>query len=241
MRSILLLLCVWWIYRRSTLKPIKTDILISPGGYKGIYMIGVCHYLKNHFDIDQKTIAGLSCGSLLSLFLTLKPELEDTFLRILFKLDPRDSLPTFLNHLLNALHTQFKTKDFDLSRIQIGVTTWKGLELFQKFLTLKEATRCCTASCFVPFVTYPRAIFFYEKRITLDGGLFYKRLKTLKEKDTLLITCSMFGRYKEGMMSGFRKPKCSYYQMYLYGYSDARTHHAFFENYFKARVHTPLF
>ena len=242
MRSILLVICLWWIYRRYTLKPIETDILVSPGGYKGIYMIGICHYLKTHFEIDQKTVTGLSCGSLLSLFLVLNPERDNDFIRAIFEIEFKKSLPSFLQEITHTLVARFKTEDFDLDRVQIGVTTWRGLECFHKFLTLTEATHGCKASCFVPFVTCRDLMLVYHNKLTLDGGLFYKRAKSLKKKETFLLTSSMFGRYKESMMSGFRKPKCSYYQMYLYGYSDARKNHALFESYFKRRalVHTPL-
>jgi hypothetical protein len=137
-----------------------------------------------------------------------------------------------LRQILNGILTEFHTEDFDLSRIQMGVTTWKGLEMFDKFLTLKDAMGGCTASCFVPFVTYSELLVIYHNRVSLDGGLFYKRLKAIKKKETFLITSSMFGRYKESLLSGFKKPKCSYYQMYLNGYHDARKHHTLFESHF---------
>ena len=240
MRSILLMICLWWIYRRYTLKPIDTDIFIAPGGYKGIYMLGICHYLKNNFEIEKKTVTGLSCGSLLSLFMVLNPELDGEFIRAIFEIEFKKSLPSLLEDICEKLVTRFKSEDFDFDRVQVGVTTWRGLELFRKFLTINEAKYGCKASCFVPFITCRDLMMVYHNKLALDGGLFYKRAELLKRKETFLINSPMFGRYKEGMINGFRKPKCSYYQMYLYGYSDARKNHALFKSHFKARVHKPL-
>jgi hypothetical protein len=240
MRHWIVLFCIWWIYKRIEIPPLDSDILIAPGGYKGIYMLGICHYLKNHFEIDDKIITGLSCGSLLSLFLKLKDDLDQPFIGEIFKLNSNSSISTLLQELLNIVLTQYKTEDFDLTKIQIGVTTFKGFEIFDKFLNLKDIASCCTSSCFVPFVTYTDLLLIYHNRITFDGGVFYKILKRRKKEKTFIITSSMFGRYSESLLSGFIKPKCSYYQLYLNGYHDARIHHAYLEQHFKARVHRPL-
>ncbi len=236
MKILLFFLSIWWIYGRSKVKPLETDILIAPGGYKGIYMIGICHYLKNHFILDQKTITGLSCGSLLSLFLALNPELDNRLVSEIFKIEHKRSMSFFLKRTLDTLRTQFKSEDFDLDRIQVGVTTWKGMEFFDKFLTLGEALQGCAASCFVPFVTSRDLMMVYHNRLSLDGGVFYKRLKAIRRKETFLITSSMFGRYIDNPIMGFRKPSCTYYQMYLNGYSDARKNHAVFEAYFDTKL-----
>jgi hypothetical protein len=238
MRQWILLFCLWWIYQKVNVPPLESDILIAPGGYKGIYMLGICHYLKNHFEIEDKIITGLSCGSLLSLFLKLTPDMDHLFISSIFKINHNVPMCTFLQELLRILFQQFKTEDFDLTKIQIGVTTLKGFEVFNKFLNLKDVVSCCTSSCFVPFVTYKDLFLIYHNRMTFDGGLFYKVLKHRKKENTTIISSYMFGRYKESLISGFIKPRCSYYQLYLNGYHDARKNHAYFEKRFKSKAMT---
>jgi hypothetical protein len=97
---------------------IDADILISPGGYKGIYTMGICHYIKNHFNpqLKSKKILGFSSGTFCTLLMRLNPELEHTFLNLLFSLDTkRLTMPKFLNKVVDTLNTEFKYEDFDLS------------------------------------------------------------------------------------------------------------------------------
>lgn len=213
--------------------PLETDILLSPGGYKGFYMVGICHYLKNHFPVAKKSITGFSCGSFLALFMRIKPELEHTYLNYMFALDRSPmTMPQMLEKSVSTIQDHFVYEDFDLRQTQIGVSTLKGLELFQDFTSLEDTLACCRSSSFVPFITQLNALLFYKNRLTFDGGIHYKKIKRQKKKETLLIGSSMFGRYSDSLIAGFKKPKCSYYQLYLYGYRDAQKNHAFFESYF---------
>lgn len=212
--------------------PLDSDIILAPGGYKGIYMIGICHYIKNHFNLSSKSCVGFSCGSFNALFMKLKPELDHKYLRLLFALNHRLSMSQMLSNVVSTVKTNFVYKDFDLRQTKIGITTSSGLELFQDFDSIEDVTDCCRCSSFVPFITQNDVFLFYKNKLTLDGGVYYKRLKKTKRKESLLVSSSMFGRYKDSLISGFRKPKCSYYQLYLYGYSDAQKNHAFLASYF---------
>jgi hypothetical protein len=222
------------IKRFRKVKQLDTDILIAPGGYKGIYMMGICHYLKNHFPTRSKSITGFSCGSFISLFMRLDPSLNDKYLRCMFALDHTPlSMTQLLDNSVAKLQEQFEYTDFDMRQTQVGVTTSKGLELFKEFSSFHDALSCCKSSSFIPFITQPGVFLFYKNQLTLDGGVHFKRVKKHRKKETLLISSSMFGRYGESFVSGLKRPKCSYYQLYLYGYRDAQKHHAFFEPYFQ--------
>ena len=214
------------------LPKLDADIIISPGGYKGIYMMGICHYIKNHFDIKSKKILGFSCGSFCSLLMRIRPELDNTLLNLMFSLDsPRVSMPTFLNKVVYSLNNTFKYADFDLSGTKIGITTSTGLKCYDQFLTIEDLTLCCKCSSFVPFVTHNQLFLVYRNQLTLDGGIYYKQLKKMKDEH-FLISSTMFGRYDKNLLSGFKKPKCSFYQLYLYGYHDARKNHDVLAKYF---------
>jgi len=214
-------------------KPLDTEILIAPGGYKGIYMMGICHYLKNHFPTSSKSITGFSCGSFISLFMRLDPSLNDKYLRCMFSLDCKPlNMTQLLDNSITTLQDHFEYTDFDLRQIQVAVTTSKGLELFKEFHSFQDVLSCCKSSSFIPFITNPGFFLFYKNKLTLDGGVHFKRVKRQIKKETLLISSSMFGRYEESFVSGLKSPKCSYYQLYMYGYRDAQKNHAFFEPYF---------
>jgi hypothetical protein len=234
MKVFLFLLVIYLViklFRKE--KPLDTDIILAPGGYKGIYMMGICHYLKNHFPTQKKSITGFSCGSFISLFMRLNPALDDHYLRCMFALDRKGlTMPQLLNSCISTLQDQFVYEDFDLRQTQVGVTTSKGLELFKDFNSFHDLLSCCKSSSFIPFITHPGVFLFYKNKLTLDGGFCYKKIKRFKKKDTLLITSSMFGRYSESLVSGLKKPKCSYYQLYLYGYRDAQKNHDFFNDFF---------
>ncbi len=214
-------------------KPLDVDVILAPGGYKGIYMIGICHYIKNHFNLSNKKIAGFSCGSFNSLFMRLKPELDHTLLKLMFALRTDIPMSQLLTDTIDLLNNHFTTEDFDFKDIRVGVSTTSGLVYFQDFIDLKDATECCKSSSFIPFITYNDLFLVYKNRLTLDGGLFYKNIKKYRKKETLLVSSSMFGRYADSLISGIKKPTTSYYHLYLNGYRDAQKNHAMLSNYFQ--------
>jgi len=234
MKVILLFLIIYMIKRMFTRKlpHLDADIILSPGGYKGIYTMGITHYIKNHFNVKSKKIIGFSSGTFCTLLMRIHPDLESTFLHLLFSLDkPRLSMPKFLNNVVTTLNEHFEHADFDLSGTQIGITTSSGLKCYDQFLTMEDLTLCCKCSSFVPFITQNHLFLCYKNQLTLDGGIYYKQIR--KNKERLVVSPCMFGRFTRNLLSGFKKPKCSYYQLYLYGYHDARKNHDVLAQYFQ--------
>ena len=232
--KIILFILVIYILKRTTrrkLPPLEADIVISPGGFRGVYTNGICHYVKNHFNVKNKTFAGFSSGSFNSLFMVLDPEKDNTYIRKLITLK-KGPIHQLLHEVIHTIDENFKTEQFDLSRVHVAVSTSKGLEYFKQFLTLKDALCCCKCSSFVPFLTTHELLMFYRSKLTLDGALFYRDVKK-EEKRKLFIGPNMFGRYKPARLQGFFQPKESMYQMYLNGYHDARKNHAYFETFFQ--------
>jgi hypothetical protein len=212
---------------------IEADIVIAPGGYRGIYVLGICHYVKNHFDTSQKTFLGFSSGSLNGIFMTLDKEQDILYLNRLFKMNKTKSISKMLKDIIDATML-IDDSSFDLKRLQVAVTTTNGLEYFKDFLNLQEAMYCCKCSAFVPFITYRDIFLFYKSKLTMDGGLYYRSVRNKREKKTLFIDSTMFGRYKPKRLAGLRQPKKPIYQLYLDGYNDARNNHAYFEKYFQS-------
>ena len=217
--------------------PLEADIVISPGGYRGIYVAGICHYVKNHFDIQNKTFAGFSSGSFNSLFMVLDKEQDNAYLQKMFALK-KGPIHKLLRDVIHTVSDHFTLEQFDLARLQIAVSTTTGLEYFKQFLTLQDVLACCKCSSFVPFLTHSDIFMIYRNKLTLDGAIFYRDVKKQRRPDMLFLDANMFGRYKPNRMAGFIRPKESVYQMYINGYHDARKNHAYFDSYLQPLIHS---
>ena len=212
----------------------KADIILSPGGIKGPYNIGICLYLKNHFVLTDKKIVGFSSGSINNLFLALNKEKNNEFLKTLIKIKLNNDIKGFLKKTTQCIGSNFTEKDFDLTRVNIGVTHSDGLHIYNNFLNLNDVLNCCISSSFIPLITYNDLLYFYKYKLSLDGGAFYKTY--IKDSQALLINHYMFKRYKKNSISDIKilNPKnLNLYQMYLNGYNDARNNHSYFLRYLK--------
>lgn len=211
---------------------VDVDIVISPGGRYGMYNLGICHYIKNHFDIKNKKIIGFSAGSWNALFMSIKKEYMNDILRKTFKLN-KDNLPNMLKKSKNIVD-EYNIEDFDIKNVYIGTSVCNllcnQLVIHNNFLTIEDATRCCVSSSFIPFLTYNDLFYFYKNKLSFDGGLFYKKyIKTLSST-TLVIGFKMFGRHTNQKIYKelYKKNKMSVYQLYIKGYHDASKNHKYF-------------
>jgi hypothetical protein len=207
------------------------DIVVGPGGRYGTYTLGVCHYIKNNFDISNKKILGFSSGSWNSLFMCMKKEYVTAALKRSFALS-KEPIPIMLKKTVDIFKS-YSIDNFDIDNLYVATSSFNKTVIYNKFLSLDEVIRCCTSSSFIPGITYKDIIYFYKQRPTIDGGLHYKKyIKTLTPK-TLVVNFKMFGRYKHinMMKEQFKKYKPSAYFLYIKGYQDAKKNHAYFEKY----------
>ena len=173
----------------------KKLISISPGGFKGIYMLGVCLFIKDTFELDDYVFSGASAGAWNALTLCYKKDP---------KLIKEDVLDYSLKHAKNIYEIEklmkdrfllyTKTEDFDLRRLFIGVTTVQGLKtnahIFYGFSNLEDALDCCIASSHIPFIT-GGLVNKYRNIYTFDGGFSkYPYLNSINS--TLHISPSMW-------------------------------------------------
>ena len=73
-------------FKTNMVKNINIDqkiISITPGGFKGFYTLGICHYLKDNYDLSEFLYSGASAGSWNALFLSFKGNNKD-FLNNIF-------------------------------------------------------------------------------------------------------------------------------------------------------------
>jgi len=101
-------------------------ISISPGGFKGFYMMGIITFLKESYDLSDYVFSGASAGSWNAILCTYKGNLTDLITKVIGNkptLGKNDSIQEFEQIMKLRVLTHTKDSDFDLSRVFIGVTT----------------------------------------------------------------------------------------------------------------------
>ena len=101
-------------------------ISISPGGFKGFYMMGIVTFLKETYDLSDYIFSGASAGSWNAILCTYKGNLTDLITKVIGNkptLGKNDSIQDFEQMLKLRILSHTKDSDFDLSRVFIGVTT----------------------------------------------------------------------------------------------------------------------
>jgi len=236
---IILLLCgLFYMTLYNVDVDVQPDIIISPGGYRGFYQLGICHYIKNHFNYSKKKIFGFSAGSWAGVFLCLDNKHSNECIRSLFKQTgyccPLPNMPTYFKHSIS----EYKESEFDLSTLYVGMTNIENKSMYLKtnFLNMDDCIQSCIGSSFVPMVTYHDIIYFYNHKNVVDGGLCYRKyIKKIDTDKVLVISPSLFrpNQKKRFMLiRGFFKPKRSLYDLYLLGYNNARKNHDYLKKYF---------
>lgn len=163
----------------------KKLISISPGGFKGFYVMGVCKYLKSNYDLDNYIFSGASAGAWNSLLLCFNRDIDEIQYKILDKtLQDTNKLGDIEKRIKNKMLETYSTDDFDLRRLFIGVTTIdkykSNTTIFTGFDNLEDALNCCIASSHIPLVTGGFTNV-YRNILSFDGGFSkYPYLNTSK-------------------------------------------------------------
>jgi hypothetical protein len=212
----------------------KKLITISPGGVQGFYLAGICCYLKDHHTLDDYHFSGASAGAWNALACTYKGNMTTLYKRLLesttLQTSQTNSLFTLENSLKKKILEHYKTTDFDLERLSIGITVFEKckptLLIVSQFTDLEDALDACIASSHIPFITgglFNR----YRGKITLDGG--FSKDPYLYYPSNLHITPSMFlpGKKKHIVLSTLLSllpgsKKVNYKELMEQGYHDAR-------------------
>ena len=152
----------------------KKLITISPGGYKGFYLLGILTYIKEKYETENLIYSGASAGSWNGLFMCYKGNpLSFVYNLLDYNIKNTNSITELEYFMKYKLLTSYKSEDFDLRRLFIGVTTIKGFapftNIFSEFETLEDAINCCIASSHIPLITGGLTNK-YHNMFTFDGG-----------------------------------------------------------------------
>jgi hypothetical protein len=163
----------------------KKLITISPGGYRGFYMLGTCSFIKEKYNTSEYIFSGASAGAWNSLFMTIRCDSLGFVLKSLEE-DIRNqySIKDTQIKMKEKFLNYYTTDDFDLKRLFVGVTTIEGGKLrtniFSDFDNLEDAINCCIASSHIPLVT-GSLINKYNNQMTFDGGFSHYPYLNVKE------------------------------------------------------------
>lgn len=152
----------------------KKILSISPGGYKGFYVLGICKYIKENYCLRDYVFSGASAGAWNSLMLCSHIDIPKIQKKILDKSFSKiDSIYELENQIKHKFLDNYKTRDFDLSRLYVGVTTLHNYKsniiIYNGFENLEDALNCCIASSHIPFLTGGLTNV-YRKTLSFDGG-----------------------------------------------------------------------
>jgi len=152
----------------------KKLISISPGGFKGFYMMGVCKYIKQNYNLENFIFTGASAGAWNSLLLCSNRDIQEIQSNILDdSLYKTKSIYDLENLIKGKILKSYNTSDFELNKLFIGVTTIDHYKtnttIFSGFENLEDALNCCIASSHIPLVTGGFTNV-YRNVFTFDGG-----------------------------------------------------------------------
>ena len=154
----------------------KKILSISPGGFKGFYVMGICKFIKDNYDLDNFIFSGASAGAWNSLLLCFNRNIDEIQNEILDStLQNTDKISEIENRIKNRMLETYTTEDFDLRRLFIGVTTFDknyykpNTTIFTGFDNLEDALNCCIASSHIPLVTGGFTNV-YRDILSFDGG-----------------------------------------------------------------------
>ena len=213
----------------------KKLISISPGGYKGFYVLGICKYIRENYNLDDYIFTGASAGAWNSLILCYKYDINNVIKQL---------VDDYIQNATNIYETEqllkkkllqnYNSDDFDLRRLFIGVTTMQKYDynttIFSGFDNLEDAVNCCIASSHIPLVT-GRLKHIYKNLISFDGGFSkYPYLNT--STPVLHITPSIWLNNESNVKKKklnitdyttlFSKNKFIFVDMVTRGYNDTR-------------------
>jgi len=174
----------------------KKLISISPGGFKGFYMLGTCAFIKETYVLDDYIYSGASAGAWNSLFMTYKKDpIELAYELLDDKLNNAVSIIDLEYMIKYKILNKFKADDFDLKKLFVGVTSFDYMKInthiFSDFETLDDEVNSCIASSHIPYITGNSFSNKYQNLNAFDGGFSkYPYLNVIKP--SLHITPSMW-------------------------------------------------
>jgi hypothetical protein len=232
----------------------KQLITISPGGFKGFYLLGILTYIKQNYNTDNYIYSGASAGAWNGLFMCYKGEPLSFIYNLLDRNILKAKSITELQYLLKyKLLFNYKEDDFDLKKLFIGVTTFKNIipniNIYSDFEDFEDVINCCMASSHIPLITGGLTNK-YKNMFSLDGGFSnypYLQKDRLLHIEPFMWENKIISNEKPNFLSNnnnvkrkiktFKKyseifsiSKNNILELFDNGYQDAKNHKEYFNN-----------
>ena len=228
----------------------KKLILLSPGGFKGFYLMGISAFIKENYILDGHIFSGASAGAWNALLMTYKHNVSE-IVNVLVndecaKIKDAYSLEKYLKKQIMA---NYKTDDFELEKLFVGLTIITNYRIqtriYSDFENLEDAIDCCIGSSHIPYVT-GKLVNTYHNTYTFDGGFSkYPYLKT--SPPVLHITPSMWKNINNETITTrqnqklnisdyttlFSRGKYNFKLLYEEGYNEAKLNQWYLDNIFQ--------
>jgi len=98
--------------------------------------------------------------------------------------------------LYNYFSNNYKSNDFDLTKLYISVTEYEKFKfknsILSDFSSLNDALECCRGSCHIPYLTSNRLIRKYNDKIVFDGG--FTNFPPKKIMNNFIISANKFNK-----------------------------------------------
>ena len=230
--------------KQSFAPPIKKVISISPGGYRGFYLFGVCKYIKEHYDLTDYIFSGASAGSFTGLAFCYKKSITEFQNKVIDdSVVNTKSIKELENLVKHKILSQFTKDDFELDKLFVGVTTIQNFKpktvIHSDFMDLDDAVSACIASSHIPYITGGFSNV-YRDKYSFDGGFSkYPYLDT--SKSILNITPEIWNndqskpaKFFRGIdyTSLFSRNKFDFNDMIEKGYKDSEENRYYLDNIF---------
>jgi len=204
-------------------------ISISPGGFLGFYLLGISTFIKEKYNVDEYNFSGASAGAWNALFMCYKKDPQKLAIELIDAIEKNGKNIHNMEKIIKELLLgNYKEEDFDLSRLQIGITTLHIIPrvmIVTDFQTLEDAIDCCISSSHIPLVT-GGLINKYKNNWVLDGGLMYPKFIDIV-KPELQITPSIWNNnYNYSFCDTieqskyFVKKRSNMFELFTKGYKD---------------------
>ena len=235
----------------------KKIITISPGGFKGFYILGILTFIKENYHTDNLIFSGASAGAWNSLFMCYKGDpLAFVYNFLDINIQRAKSISELQYFMKYKLLSTYKSEDFELKKLFIGVTTFKhflpNINIYSDFNDLEDAINCCMASSHIPLVTggvYNR----YKNMFSFDGG--FSKYPYLDGERILHISFTMWDELKQyhnnkllkqdmnkinmGTITNFSEffsvSKKNLLELFDNGYNDAKTNKFYLDKFFQEK------
>jgi hypothetical protein len=197
----------------------KKTITISQAGYYGFYLLGVCMYIKEHYNTDNCIFSGASAGALCSLFMTIKNNPKKMMDLIVVNENYKNkNAIEMLQITKKIIFTNFSEKDFELNSLFITVNTINQTNIYTDFENFEDVLNCCEASSHIPYISGPKTLE-YKDKFVFDGG-FCKNPYLDSLQQILHIHPNIWGQNAKIPFILYKTNPVDFEKLYERGYQD---------------------